>query len=173
MMIITSCLHLLVLDSEPLGSLVPLALLPPPLSFSEKVSMMGFYDLRLISSKGCSISGPEGCNLFIYHLPQVLNQSTLNIFWHLILILMFTGVWWCWADADVLTIWKCHQLQGLRQWHHHHYHHDNNLDDHQVFIDRATNQSKCFGFVSFNNQSSAQAAIQVIIIIINFTNLWQ
>jgi RNA recognition motif-containing protein len=29
----------------------------------------------------------------------------------------------------------------------------------KVFIDRATNQSKCFGFVSFDNPTSAQAAI--------------
>lgn len=32
----------------------------------------------------------------------------------------------------------------------------------KVFIDRATNQSKCFGFVSFDNPTSAQAAIQAM-----------
>lgn len=32
----------------------------------------------------------------------------------------------------------------------------------KVFIDKATNLSKCFGFVSFDNAVSAQSAIQAM-----------
>jgi CUG-BP- and ETR3-like factor len=37
-----------------------------------------------------------------------------------------------------------------------------NIISAKVFIDKATQQSKCFGFVSYDNPASAQGAISVM-----------
>ncbi|XP_029438405.1 CUGBP Elav-like family member 1 isoform X2 [Rhinatrema bivittatum] len=88
-------------------------------------ALPNLYNQNLLTQQGLGAAGsqkegPEGANLFIYHLPQEF------------------------GDQDILQMFMPF----------------GNVVSAKVFIDKQTNLSKCFGFVSYDNPVSAQAAIQ-------------
>ncbi|KAK0161481.1 hypothetical protein PV327_009947 [Microctonus hyperodae] len=76
----------------------------------------------IANAAGKQIEGPEGCNLFIYHLPQEF------------------------SDLDLATTFVPF----------------GNMLSAKVVVDLKTNMSRCFGFVSYDNPTSAAAAIQTM-----------
>ncbi|CAF1163170.1 unnamed protein product [Adineta steineri] len=92
-----------------------------PSAAAAAASFPVFPSSSYISSQvaGKHTEGPDGANLFIYHLPQEYSDTDLAQ-----------------AFAPYGPIISA-----------------------KVFVDKTTNRSKCFGFVSYDNPASAQAAI--------------
>lgn len=93
--------------------------------------------------------GPDGCNLFIYHLPskyQVEISSTSPICDSELIELSSFLSQGEFGDADLAQTFSTFgQVLSAK-----------------VFIDKNTNLSKCFGFVSYDNPISASNAIQAM-----------
>uniref|UniRef100_A0A1I7S987 Protein alan shepard n=1 Tax=Bursaphelenchus xylophilus TaxID=6326 RepID=A0A1I7S987_BURXY len=109
--------------SSPLAATAMTASIQPQLNL---IAQQQQAQKALIAAAGAvnngQSKGPDGANLFIYHLPQDFTDANL------------------------------YQL----------FHHFGTIISAKVFIDKQTNLSKCFGFISYDNALSAQNAISAM-----------